>query len=98
MKRLILKRRKNFRNMNKKYFALKLLPSRPDFAQTMTDAERDIMQQHIVYWKKYMEEGVMLVFGPVLDPHGAYGLGIIAVDSEDQVRGLLNNDPASKIN
>jgi uncharacterized protein YciI len=84
--------------MNKKFFAIKLLPSRADFAQTMTDAERDIMQQHIIYWKKYMAEGVMLVFGPVLDPNGVYGLGIIAVDSEDQVNGLLNNDPASKIN
>jgi hypothetical protein len=76
--------------MNKKYFAIKLLPSRPDFAQTMTDHERDIMQQHIVYWKEFMQKGIMIVFGPVLDPNGVYGLGIIAVDSEDQVSGLLD--------
>lgn len=84
--------------MDKKYFAIKLLPNRPDFAQTMTDTERSIMQQHIVYWKEYMEKGIMLVFGPVLDPSGVYGLGIIAVESEDQIPELLNNDPASKIN
>jgi hypothetical protein len=32
--------------VNKKYFALKLNPSRPDFAQTMTDEEKSIMQQN----------------------------------------------------
>lgn len=45
-----------------------------------------------------MDEGIMLVFGPVLDPKGPYGLGIIAVDEEDQVKELIDNDPASKIN
>lgn len=82
----------------KKYFVLKLNPLRPDFAQTMTVEEKDIMQQHIVYWKGYMDRGVMLIFGPVLDPEAVYGLGIVAVDHEDEVRHLINNDPASKIN
>jgi uncharacterized protein YciI len=82
----------------KKYFVLKLNPSRPDFAQTMTQDEREIMLQHVDYWKKYMQEGIMLVFGPVLDPNGVYGLGIIAVDDEGQVSDLIANDPASKIN
>ena len=31
----------------------------------------------------------MLVFGPVPDPNGVYGLGIIAVESEDQIRDFL---------
>ena len=82
----------------KKYFVLKLNPNRPDFAQTMTDVEKDIMQQHVMYWQKYMQQGVMLILGPVLDPAGMYGLGIIAVDSEEEVRPLIDNDPASKIN
>jgi len=84
--------------MDKKYFALKLNPSRPDFAQTMTPEERSVMLEHIAYWKKYMDEGVMLVFGPVLDPKGVYGLGIIAVDEVAQVDDLIANDPAAKIN
>ena len=84
--------------MNKKYFALKLNPSRRDFAQTMTAEEKDIMQQHIVYWKAYMDKGVMLIFGSVLDPNAVYGLGIVAVYTEDQVKELIDNDPASKIN
>ena len=84
--------------MNKKYFALKLNPSRPDFAQTMTPEELDIMQQHIVYWKEYMAKGIMLIFGPVLDPAGVYGLGIITAENEEQVNELIANDPASQIN
>ena len=84
--------------MNKKYFVLKLNPTRHDFAQTMTVAEKEIMQQHIVYWKRYMDQGIMLIFGPVMDPEAVYGLGIVAVDDEQQVKELIDNDPASKIN
>lgn len=58
----------------KKYFALKLLPNRPDFAQTMTPDERAIMQQHVAYWKTYLDKGMVLAYGPVLDPAATYGL------------------------
>jgi len=84
--------------MNKKYFVLRLNPARSGFAQTMTAEEKEIMQQHINYWKAYMDRGIMLIFGPVMDPEGVYGLGIIAVDNEAQVKHLIDNDPASKIN
>ena len=77
---------------------MKLIPSRPTFAQDMTNEERTIMQQHVVYWKDYMEQGIMLVFGPVLDPAGVYGLGILEVDDEEQAKTLMANDPASSIN
>jgi len=82
----------------KKYYAIKLNPRRADFAQTMTVQERTIMQQHIGYWKLYLDKGVMLIFGPVLDPKGTYGLGIVAVDSEEELKELLHNDPATTIN
>lgn len=84
--------------MNKKYFALKLNPSRPDFAQTMTDEERSIMQQHVVYWTERMNQGKVLAFGPVLDPRAVYGLGIVAVDDEQEVKDFIAGDPANKIN
>ncbi len=34
----------------KKYFVLKILPTRPTFMQDMTEEERNIMLQHIAYW------------------------------------------------
>lgn len=84
--------------MDKKYFALYLLPSRPDFAQTITDEERAIMMKHVGYWTEIMNQGKVLAFGPVLDPKEVYGLGIIAVDNEQEVKDFIANDPAAKIN
>ena len=82
----------------KKYFALRLIPCRPTFSQDMTDDERKIMREHIVYWTDLMNKGFALVFGPVLDPTAVYGLGIVAVDDEAQVKEMIANDPANKIN
>ena len=84
--------------MIKKYYALKLIPHRSDFAQTMNPEEKNIMFQHVAYWKEHMKKGNAIVFGPVLDPLGTYGLGIIAVHSEIQVKEFIALDPASKIN
>ena len=84
--------------MDKKFFALRLNPSRPDFAQTMTDEEKSVMQEHVAYWRKYMSEGKVIVFGPVLDPNAVYGLGVLSVDDEQEVKDFIAGDPANKIN
>ena len=84
--------------MNKKYFTLYLLPTRNNFAETMTEQERGIMLKHVAYWTDQMNKGVAIVFGPVFDPKETYGLGIVAVDDEAQVKELIANDPAAQIN
>jgi uncharacterized protein YciI len=84
--------------MDKKYFAVKLIPPRADFVQTMTHDEMAIMQQHGAYWKQYMDKGMVHAFGPVLDPDGVYGLGIVSADDEEQLKEFINNDPALSIN
>jgi len=75
-----------------------LRPNRPDFAQTMTPEEMSIMQQHVAYWKPYLDNGTMIVYGPVFDPEAVYGLGIIGVNSEEELRSLIDKDPAAAIN
>jgi uncharacterized protein YciI len=45
-----------------------------------------------------MNQGKVLAFGPVLDPKEVYGLGIIAADSEQEVKDFIAHDPASEIN
>ncbi len=82
----------------KKHFVLYLNPPRPSFAQDMTDEERSVMQQHVMYWGNLMKEGNVIAFGPVLDPSGVYGLGIIEAENEDAVKNFIANDPATKIN
>lgn len=84
--------------MNKQYFFLKLNPSRADFSQTMSADERQIMMQHVAYWKDLMSKGKVVVFGPVLDPKAVYGVGVIAADSEDEVKEFIKHDPAATIN
>ena len=45
-----------------------------------------------------MNHGKALVFGPVFDSKETYGLGIVKVDSEEELAALIANDPAGKIN
>lgn len=80
--------------MEKKYFFLRLNPVRADFTQTMTDTERVIMQQHAAYWRAFMEQGKIVVFGPVNDPNGAFGIGVVRVDEEEEVKQFIAGDPA----
>jgi uncharacterized protein YciI len=82
--------------MEKKYFFLKLIPPRPTFSQDMTDEERNLMFQHIAYWTKIFDEGKSIIFGPVLDPKGSWGLGVAEVDDESEVKQLTSNDPVIK--
>jgi uncharacterized protein YciI len=80
----------------KKYFMIKLIPPRPTFAQDMTDEESAIMKQHAAYWKDKTDKGIVVVFGPVLDPNGVYGLGIIEVENEDRAHAFAAGDPSIK--
>ena len=80
----------------KKHFVLKLIPPRPTFVEDMTNEEWAIMKQHAAYRKDKAEQGIALIYGPVLDPKGVYGLGIIEVDSEDQARTFAADDPTVK--
>lgn len=84
--------------MDKVHYALYLNPPRPTFMQDMSDEERGIMQKHIVYWNSLMSEGKVLAFGPVLDPQGAYGLGIVEVENEEQVKAMISKDPVNGLN
>ena len=84
--------------MDKKYFVLHLIPSRLDFAQTMSEEEQSIMGQHVAYWTEKMNEGKVIAFGPVLNPAGVYGLGIVRLDDEQELAAFIENDPAGQIN
>lgn len=77
---------------------MKLVPRRSTFAQDMTPEERAIMMQHIAYWKTYLDEGKLLVYGPVMDPAATYGMGILLTEDEEEVKMLIAGDPAGQIN
>ena len=78
----------------KRHFLIKLIPPRPSFAQDMTEEERQLMQRHVAYWSALAETGVAILFGPVADPAGWYGIGVVEVE-EDRVGELTAKDPVS---
>jgi uncharacterized protein YciI len=79
-----------------KHFLFKLIAPRPTFPQDMTEAERKVMQDHVAYWKGLAGKGVAVVFGPVLDPKGVWGVAVVEASDEAEARALVPNDPVFK--
>ena len=45
-------------------FVLRLIAPRPNFAQTLTESEREIMGRHAAHWRPYLDRGDLVVGGP----------------------------------
>lgn len=77
-------------------FVFRLMAPRPTFAQDMTDEERAVMERHAAHWQPYLASGQMVIFGPVLDGTGSWGLGVVEADDadEDALRAFAADDPA----
>jgi uncharacterized protein YciI len=74
-------------------FVYRLLCPRPTFAMDMSDEERQIMARHAAHWQPYIDSGQMVVFGPVLDCTGSWGLAVIEADDEQELRSFAERDP-----
>jgi hypothetical protein len=82
---------------NDRFFLVRLLSPRATFMQDMTDSERAIMGQHGEYWRRQLAAGKVIVFGPVADPKGPWGLGVLRVQDEAEVRRFEAEDPAVQL-
>jgi uncharacterized protein len=80
--------------MSKQYFFMKLVPPRATFPGDMTEAERALMMEHARYTREKFEEGKVLIYGPVMDPAGAYGMGVFEAENEAEVRAIMESDPS----
>ena len=74
-------------------FVFRLKAPRPTFAQDMSNAEREIMGRHAAHWQPLIDSGQMVVFGPVLDDTGSFGLGVIEAEDEEELRAIAAQDP-----
>jgi uncharacterized protein YciI len=74
-------------------FVIRLKAPRPRFAQTLTDAEREIMARHAAHWQPYLQRGDMVAFGPVLTDEDSYGLAVLETDDEQALRDFAAQDP-----
>ena len=74
-------------------FVFRLIAPRATFALDMTDQEREVMGRHAAYWRPLVDAGRMVVFGPVLDCAGSWGLGVVEAEDEDELRAFAAGDP-----
>jgi uncharacterized protein YciI len=75
-------------------FLFRLIPPRADFAQTMTPDETHAMAGHSDYWQRLLAEGNVVVYGPVADPEGVWGMGVLRAANRAQVIEIGDNDPS----
>ncbi|MQY29734.1 YciI family protein [Nocardia aurantia] len=75
------------------YFVLKFVPHRPDFPADLSDAESSVMNEHFAYWQKRLKDGVAVVYGPVGDPAGVWGLAVVEVGAHADALALRDGDP-----
>jgi len=77
-----------------RFFLCRLLPPRPSFAMDMTPDELAAMQRHVGYWSSLLQKGTAIVFGPVADPAGPWGLGVLRLRAGESLEELTAQDPA----
>lgn len=78
----------------KKQFIFFIKPHKENFAETMTEEEGMIMQEHFFYLKELLELGKLVIAGPELS--GKFGMGVYETETLEEVQELLDNDPAVK--
>ena len=81
-----------------KYYVCKLSPPRATFPQDMTPRESEIMQAHAAYCRQLLDGGKALIFGPVADPEGVWGLGVLQLPDDADPQAIIAEDPVMKAN
>jgi uncharacterized protein YciI len=59
----------------------------------MTEEERRFMQEHVRYWRDLADKLIAILFGPVIDPKGVYGIAIIEASNDNIAFEISENDP-----
>jgi uncharacterized protein YciI len=81
-----------------KYYVCKLTGPRPSFPQDITPEEAAIMQAHVAYCGELLRAGKAVLFGPVADPSGVWGLGVLQLAADDDPQQIVADDPVTKAN
>ena len=74
-------------------FFCRLIPPRTTFPADMTAEEATHMAAHATYWRGVAADGPAVAFGPVGDPAGAWGLGVLEANDVAHAERLLAADP-----
>ncbi|MEO3758673.1 YciI family protein [Mycobacterium sp. B14F4] len=60
----------------------------------MTEGEQQAMAAHMEYWQRLLADGRVVVYGPVADPEGVWGLGVLRAADRAEVLTIGENDPS----
>jgi uncharacterized protein YciI len=83
--------------MPSSFFFVRLVANRPNFAMSMTPDEQATMGAHGAFLQEQLTAGKLIVAGPVMDPAGVFGMAVFEAESQDELRRLLERDPAKAI-
>lgn len=73
-------------------FAILFRPTRPDFNDTATDEEMQILGEHFAGLEQMLADGRLILAGPCED--AAFGILIFRAETAGQAQAVLDNDPA----
>ena len=76
------------------HFLYKLIPPRRTFALDMSETEGAIMHEHFAYWSRLIAERKAIAYGPVMDPNGLYGIGVLEGENRETALSIAIADPA----
>jgi uncharacterized protein YndB with AHSA1/START domain len=76
------------------HYLIRLIPPRSTFLRDMTEKERNMMGEHVGYWTRLLADGVAIAFGPVADPNGPWGVGLVEVEGPEALQTIERDDPA----
>jgi hypothetical protein len=62
----------------------------------MSSEERAVMDSNFGYWGELLASGQVIAIGPVADPHGPYGIGIVLAADLAEAEGIRDGDPAMR--
>jgi uncharacterized protein len=79
-----------------RHFFCTLRPPRSTFPADITAEEAALMQAHADYWREWLNEGYVVVTGPVADPKGTYGILVLQLPDDKSPESLVNEDPVCK--
>jgi len=80
--------------MPKQHLFMRLIAPRPIFPGGMTEEELGLMKQHVQYAGQAFEAGMVLAYGPVLDPAGAFGIALLEVNDAAEAEEFARKDPS----
>lgn len=81
-----------------KYYFYRLQVSRPTFLADTTGDEKILMQKHDAYLQDLLARKKAVVFGPVADPAGLWGAGVLQLDDDEDAQALMDADPIIREN